>query len=545
MTFFVYFVRIYVIGYRPLRVINHTHGQFSQVIINSSMPMAFISDNGTYLIRNEPWKTVIEHSGGAEGLRLRQQDLPGNYSIHEWVIKPCMAGRIASGHGNVLQVNSDRMMSYRWQAQPIYGCPGEVSGILISVWRDAVDGLEETVVSVDQSREENEAAHEAKDTFLATMSHEIRTPLHGIVGVTELLSDTRLTPEQKRYTGMIRKSGAALLEILNNILDLSKIEAERLEFEGKDFDLHALLGHLTAMFGELSAQKGVGFRCRIASNVPKYVRGDKTRVRQILMNLLSNAIKFTEHGEVTLSAQMDEERGGWLFLDVNDSGIGLEPEQIGRIFESFTQADGSTTRRFGGSGLGLTISLKLARMMGGAISVRSLPGQGSRFRLLLPVAAPLDYPQFIKGINKEEDVGRLFSGADKRVLIAEDDSISREILVGMLQGLGIVHVDAVTNGKEAVGRVRDGKYDLVFMDCRMPVMDGYEACRVLRQDEEKGDDGAGWRTPVVAITANTMPEDRDRCLEAGMDDLLTKPAKRAALWEVLNRWLGRGRGEKQ
>ena len=376
-----------------------------------------------------------------------------------------------------------------------------------------------------------EAASLSKSTFLANMSHEIRTPMNGVLNMARLALKTDLSPKQRDYVSKIHESGRMMLHILNDILDFSKIEANRMEIERQPFAVNAEFTSLLAIIQQWAENKGLTFQALIDPSLPPHLVGDGMRVRQILINLASNAVKFTEAGRIDLELTVIGRSASQINVafTVRDMGIGMTEEQQSRIFNAFTQADASTTRRFGGTGLGLAISSMLAKLMGGTISVSSTPGKGSAFRLELPFdLPPADYEPAPEALP--DAVPRRFTGL--RALVVEDNAINQEILVALLEEMGVKSVVA-DNGREGADLFqRDPHFDCVFMDIQMPVMDGYEATRCIRE----GAAPHGQVVPIIAMTANAMRGDDAKSLAAGMSAHLTKPVEITDLAGALAEW---------
>ncbi|MET0310742.1 MAG: ATP-binding protein [Burkholderiaceae bacterium] len=377
-----------------------------------------------------------------------------------------------------------------------------------------------------EARAAADTANQLKSDFLATVSHEIRTPLNGVLGLARLLLKEQLRPQQAEYGRLILGSAESLLALIDDVLDYSKIEAGRLSVEDCAFDLRAMLEDLHQIHHLRASEKSLFFTTDIADEVPAWVMADPTRLRQVLNNLLGNALKFTQYGSVSLAVRRNAgSTGETLEIAVSDTGIGIAQEHQHLLFSRFSQADASTTRRFGGTGLGLAIARQLAQLMGGDITLQSALGAGSVFsvhiplRLAQPVVAQASPPP------AQEDV------IDARILVVEDNATNQVVARGLLSHLGYRSVTVAADGMEALRCWSEGRFDMILMDCQMPVMDGFQATRELRR--------RGCAVPIVALTANAVQGDRDRCLASGMDDYLTKPIDPAALENMMSRLVAR------
>jgi PAS domain S-box-containing protein len=431
----------------------------------------------------------------------------------------------------VNQLNHREHTEWRTTSKvPLIDARGDVWGVL-GTYQD-ITSFKVAEAELIKARNAAEDASKAKSEFLATMSHEIRTPMNGVIGFTDLLLQTPLTADQQAMASTIRDSGQALMTIINDILDFSRIEAGRISVELSRVDARQIVRDVLALLRPRTVEKQLELDLQWPSGVSALVLGDAGRVRQVLVNLASNAIKFTETGRVIIRAS---DADGMLRLEVEDTGIGITSEQLPRLFAKFTQADSSTTRKYGGTGLGLAISKQLVELMGGQIGAHSQPGAGSTFWFTLPFAQRSENTstnRVLKLDARFEALDQPSTGMSQpRVLVVEDHAVNRMLATRLLAKLGC-DVEFAENGLVACERTSQHSYDLIFMDCQMPEMDGYEATRAIRARERAGNR----HTPIIALTANAMSQDRERCLEAGMDDYITKPYSAADFERTLQRW---------
>jgi signal transduction histidine kinase/ActR/RegA family two-component response regulator len=394
--------------------------------------------------------------------------------------------------------------------------------------RAFAEGLEKQVEirthELSAALESAKAATKAKSEFLATMSHEIRTPMNGVIGMTELLASSPLSEEQAQHLSILKSCSHTLMALINDILDYSKIEAGKLELEQIAFEPKRLLDELLTLFSTQAADKNIELKLSASSHIPTRITGDPTRLRQVFFNLVSNALKFTQQGEIQIHFGPDpEKQTDWLAW-VKDTGVGISKEGQAKLFQAFSQADSSITRQYGGTGLGLAISSKLVQAMGGRLSVQSEQGKGSRFYFYFNAPQTQDHPQ--------ERPTQVISSEDKisshlMLLLVEDNKINQMLATKLLEKMGL-SVDLAENGQQAIDAMQTHFYDIVLMDMQMPIMDGLSATRYIRAL------GADIHQPyIIALTANAFAEDQQACLEAGMNDFLSKPINQKALQQAL------------
>jgi PAS domain S-box-containing protein len=502
-------------------------------LVNDALPImiAYVDHNQRYgyvNVRSCEWaKRKREDLIGRTVLEVHGEQV---YSHYRADIAKALTGMQVSGtHSHVSRAGKVSDNAYTFI--PHQDADGSVAGFY-ALFQDITEqkNTERVLLAAKSAAE---TANRAKSHFLANMSHEIRTPMNGVLGMTEMLLASNLPDTEREYARTIRKSGESLLHIINDILDFSKIEAGKLELESIDFNLHDLIRDVMAMPSEQATHKGIQLVSDVAPDVAEGLRGDPTRLRQILTNLLGNALKFTQQGGVTLKVGCVGYVDGAaprLRFEVIDTGIGIPADALPHLFKAFSQADESTTRRYGGTGLGLAITQQLVELMGGSIGVSSEADRGSTFWFEIPARA-LSKPLVLLQSQKIAIGQTALRGC--RVLLAEDNAVNQAVTNAMLGTLGC-GAKIVGNGLQAVEAATAGEFDVILMDCNMPQLDGWEATRRIRAWEAAKH--APHKVPIIALTANALQGDRERCLEAGMDDFLSKPFKREELLHVLARW---------
>lgn len=517
-----------------LKKLSQQELQYRMLFEQSKDAITIVSDKGLFLEANHAFLTMME---------CEREDIFSMKPVDFWVDKQDRrswlkhlkeVGSITDYHskqktksGKILDLNLTTNATMTEDGHRVY----------LTIIRDITTKLK-TKEKLVIAKNEAEQASLAKSNFLANMSHEIRTPMNGIIGMTNIVLDSPLSGEQRNYLAMVRSSADRLLDIINNILDFSKIEAGRLELEKVSFDIRDKFDELLSLMTVKANDRNVELALELAHDVPPTLIGDSTRLMQILINLTNNGIKFSQGGTVIIKVSakgLSSPDTVLLRVSVEDNGIGIPLDKQKAIFESFAQADISTTRKYGGTGLGLTISSQLCRLMGGDIGLRSEENVGSEFWFTIPFHIP-DAAEKNQGGDYGKTISSVFSREERfkdvYILLAEDDHINRTLAITLLEKAGL-HVTAVTNGLEVVEESAKEGYDLILMDIQMPEMDGYEATRTIRQRESQ----QSKHTPIIAMTAHAIKGDREKCLLAGMDDYITKPIDATELYMVIERHL--------
>ncbi len=497
--------------------------KFESILESLNDAICEVDSNGCIIYANNAAKTILSF------LEKELYSLPfyqffefSGFNKKENIIKQVLDGHfLYDDNATLYQKNKSTPISL--VLSPIQN--SQKKPTLALIFRD-ISKQKHHEKELTKAKEQAELGSKAKSEFLATISHEIRTPLNGVIGMSNLLIDTDLNEEQLQFTNSIKYSGNALLSIINDVLDFSKIEAGEMQLENIHFNLPLIFKNLHDIFSIKFKENKIKFTSFMSPRLPEFIDGDPTKIRQILINLVGNAYKFTHSGQVIISAQEISRNNNKINIrfSVKDTGVGISNKSKENLFQSFSQVDSSTTRKYGGTGLGLSISKRLTEMMGSTILLDSEEGKGSEFHFQIEFNISSK-----KTISKPKII--TYDGQGKHILIVEDNKINQLLAVKILEKLNF-KVTVAENGLLGVESFQNNLYDLILMDCQMPVLDGYEATKLIRELNEKG-----LNVPIIGLTANAMKGDREVCLNAGMNDYLTKPINVALLQATLKNWL--------
>lgn len=505
------------------------------ILINTIPALVFFKDlNLEYLLVNKAYLEFV-NCNESDIIGKKVKDVVTNYDIsNEYHL--IEKGVISTGEKvyNIVEtvIHNYQPAIISTNLAPVFNTDGEIIG-LVGVSRD-VTQQKLYEVELKKAKELAEQGMQAKSLFLANMSHEIRTPLNGIIGMSQMLMKTNLNEKQEEYLRTIINSGDSLLSLINDILDFSKIEAGKIEFDHNNFNIEEVFTDITNILRIRAEEKGLEFSFSIDSSVPLTLKGDRYRLKQVILNLANNAVKFTEQGRVKILVQLEEKHDDWSLIKilVTDTGIGISETKINKLFKSFSQIDASTTKTYGGTGLGLAISKKLTEMMSGETGVESTLGVGSTFWVTIKLDTPDKEQDIIGGVD--DSVGSLNIKPNLTVLLVEDNIVNQKIATYNLQQLGY-NVVVASNGKDALNEFRNEAFDLILMDIQMPIMNGFDAAMEIRRIEEM--QPGNNHVPIIALTANAMKGDMEKCISAGMDSYLSKPFKSEELLSVLKKYI--------